>query len=92
MLRWLRYRCPPGTEPSKVSWIGTCRYGKDGKDYLISYTDCCGGAFCNQCFCNNNAGDRPGYLMGRYNGMDWCMANTQTAPTCTVTILLGTVS
>jgi hypothetical protein len=27
-------QCPPGTEVSKVSWVGTCRNGKDGKDYL----------------------------------------------------------
>ncbi len=34
--------CPPGTEPSPVTWIGTCRNPVDGKDYIISYNDCCG--------------------------------------------------
>ena len=34
--------CPPGTEMSPVTWIGTCRNPGDGKDYMISYNDCCG--------------------------------------------------
>src|SRR5262245_36653348 len=34
--------CPPGTEMSPVTWIGTCRNPADGKDYVISYNDCCG--------------------------------------------------
>ena len=28
--------CPPGTEMSPVTWIGTCRNPNDGRDYLIS--------------------------------------------------------
>src|SRR5699024_7834140 len=34
--------CPPGAEPSPISWVGTCHNPKDGKDYMISYHDCCG--------------------------------------------------
>jgi aralkylamine dehydrogenase light chain/methylamine dehydrogenase light chain len=34
--------CPPGSTPSPISWIGTCHNPHDGKDYLISYHDCCG--------------------------------------------------
>ncbi|MGK0223985.1 MAG: methylamine dehydrogenase light chain, partial [Limisphaerales bacterium] len=30
-------QCPPGAEPSPISWVGTCRNPVDGKDYLISY-------------------------------------------------------
>jgi methylamine dehydrogenase light chain len=41
-------QCPPGTQVSKVSWVGTCHNGKDGKDYLISYMDCCGRSSCGQ--------------------------------------------
>ena len=41
--------CPPGTEASKVSWIGTCHNPEDGKDYLISYNDCCGKTACGRC-------------------------------------------
>ena len=31
--------CPPGTEMSPISWIGTCRNPADGKDYVILYND-----------------------------------------------------
>src|SRR5437870_1740855 len=27
------HSCPPGTEQSPVTWIGTCRNPTDGKDY-----------------------------------------------------------
>jgi methylamine dehydrogenase light chain len=52
--------CPPGSEMSPVTWIGTCRNPLDGRDYLISYNDCCGKGFCGRCFCNRNEGDKPG--------------------------------
>jgi len=51
--------CPPGTEMSPVTWIGTCRNPADGKDYIISYNDCCGKTFCGRCMCNRNEGERP---------------------------------
>ena len=54
--------CPPGTEMSPVTWIGTCRNPGDGRDYLISYNDCCGKGYCGRCFCNRNEGDRPDLL------------------------------
>ena len=38
--------CPPGAEPSPVTWVGTCNNPADGKDYLISYNDCCGKSIC----------------------------------------------
>ena len=28
-------QCPPGSEASKVTWIGTCRSHLDGRDYLM---------------------------------------------------------
>ena len=59
--RQRRPRCPPGTEMSPVTWIGTCRNPADGKDYIISYNDCCGKSFCGRCSCNRNEGDRPDY-------------------------------
>ena len=37
--------CPPGTEMSPVTWIGTCHNPADGRNYVISYNDCCGVAF-----------------------------------------------
>src|SRR5207249_3457799 len=43
--------CPPGTEMSPLTWIGTCRNPGDGKDYIISYNDCCGQSLCMRCRC-----------------------------------------
>ena len=49
-----RSMCPPGTDMSPVTWIGTCHNPGDGKDYVISYNDCCGKSSCGRCFCNRN--------------------------------------
>src|SRR4030042_602440 len=65
--------CPPGTEMSRVTWIGTCRHPVDGKDYIVSYNDCCGNSFCGRCMCNRNEGDRPVYIAGKSNDINWCM-------------------
>jgi methylamine dehydrogenase light chain len=82
-------QCPPGTEVSKVTWIGTCRSAADGKDYLISYNDCCGATTCGRCLCNGNEGERPGYRMGVHNDINWCMANASTMYHCTVAAAVG---
>jgi hypothetical protein len=72
------------------AWVGTCRSHTDGRDYLISYTDCCGKASCGRCGCNANDGDRPGYEMGVHNDINWCMGNTEsTIYNCTVALVLG---
>ncbi len=81
--------CPPGTEVSKVTWVGTCHNPNDGKDYLISYNDCCGVTMCGQCFCNRNEGERPGYRMGVHNDVNWCMANNSNTYHCTVAAIVG---
>ncbi|GAB4173051.1 MAG: hypothetical protein OHK0026_00050 [Rhodocyclaceae bacterium] len=82
--------CPPGTTASKVSWIGTCHNPNDGKDYLISYNDCCGKGSCGRCLCNTNQGERPGYRMGLHNDINWCMANTDsTMFHCTTAVVVG---
>ena len=82
-------QCPSGTEASKVSWVGTCKNTKDGKDYLVSYNDCCGKTACARCLCNFNERERPGYRMGVFNDINWCMANTQTMYHCTVSVIVG---
>jgi len=83
-------QCPPGTEPSKVSWVGTCRNAADGKDYLVSYNDCCGSTGCGRCMCNSNVGDRPGYSMATHNDINWCMGNgDSTIYHCTVSLIVG---
>jgi methylamine dehydrogenase light chain len=82
--------CPPGTEASTVAWVGTCRNPRDGRDYVISYNDCCGKAACGRCFCNTNQGERPGYAMGLFNDINWCMANTRSQMFhCTTALVVG---
>ena len=81
--------CPPGTTPSKVAWVGTCRNPADGKDYLVSYNDCCGRTSCGRCMCNTNVGDRPGYRMGAHNDVNWCMANASSVFHCTTSVIVG---
>lgn len=81
--------CPPGTQISKVSWVGTCRNGKDGRNYLVSYTDCCGRSSCGACNCNANVGERPGYEMGVHNDINWCIANGESSYHCTISVIVG---
>ena len=81
--------CPPGTEMSRVTWIGTCKHPIDGKDYIVSYNDCCGNSLCGRCFCNRNEGDRPVYLSGKSNDINWCMGTSTTAYSSTVAVVLG---
>lgn len=82
-------QCPPGTEASKVSWVGTCQNPKDGRQYLVSYNDCCGKASCGECLCNNNERERPGYRLGVHNDINWCMANTNPMFHCTTSVIVG---
>jgi len=82
-------QCPPGTEASKVSWVGTCRNPNDGRQYLVSYNDCCGKSSCGQCLCNNNGRERPGDRLGVHNDINWCMANTSPMFHCTTSIVVG---
>jgi methylamine dehydrogenase light chain len=69
--------CPPGTDMSAITWIGTCHNPSDGKDYVISYNDCCGKSACGRCFCNRNEGDTPLYQPGQSNDYDWCVGSSK---------------
>lgn len=82
-------QCPPGTEASKVSWVGTCLNPKDGRHYMVSYNDCCGKTSCGACLCNNNERERPGYRLGVHNDINWCMANTSQMFHCTTSLIVG---
>ncbi|MGB1881883.1 MAG: methylamine dehydrogenase light chain, partial [Gammaproteobacteria bacterium] len=66
-----------------------CHNPDDGKNYLVSYNDCCGAASCGRCFCNENEGERPGYRMGVHNDINWCMGNESSVYHCTVSVILG---
>jgi methylamine dehydrogenase light chain len=82
--------CPPGSEASKVAWVGTCRNPNDGKDYLVSYNDCCGKATVESATtCFRSDRERPGYRMGLHNDINWCMANTNKGYHCTVSVVVG---
>ncbi|HUX72481.1 MAG TPA: methylamine dehydrogenase light chain [Steroidobacteraceae bacterium] len=69
--------CPPGTDMSPVTWIGTCHNPGDGKDYVVSYNDCCGKSSCGRCFCNRNEGDSPMFQPGHSNDYNWCSGNSK---------------
>ena len=81
--------CPPGTEMSPITWIGTCRNPADNKDYIISYNDCCGKTSCSNCLCNRNEGDRPTYRPHTANDYNWCLGTKSSLYNCTVTLILG---
>ncbi|MFO1074944.1 MAG: methylamine dehydrogenase light chain [Geminicoccaceae bacterium] len=82
--------CPAGTTNSSVSWVGTCRNPIDNTDYLISYNDCCGKSSCGRCACNTNLNERPAYLMGVHNDINWCMAEPGSQIYhCTVAVVVG---
>ena len=84
--------CPPGTEQSPVTWIGTCRNPADGKHYIISYNDCCGKHICGLCYCHRNEGDRPIYSPSRSNDINWCYGTTSVMYNCSTAIVLGAVT
>jgi methylamine dehydrogenase light chain len=69
--------CPPGTDMSAVTWIGTCHNPADGRDYVISYNDCCGKGGCGRCTCNRNERDTALYQPGQSNDYNWCSGNSQ---------------
>jgi methylamine dehydrogenase light chain len=81
--------CPPGTEMSPVTWVGTCKNPSDGRDYLISYNDCCGKGWCGRCFCNRNEGDRPIYYPHRSNDINWCAGTSTNVYHCSTALVLG---
>jgi methylamine dehydrogenase light chain len=70
-------QCPPGTEMSLVTWIGTCQNPTDGKHYAISYNDCCGKSSCGRCFCNRNERDQPLHIPFQANDYNWCSGSTK---------------
>jgi methylamine dehydrogenase light chain len=81
--------CPPGTTPSPITWIGTCHNPGDGRDYIVSYNDCCGKTSCGNCECNRNEREKPTYRPSRNNDLNWCMANADANYHCSVSVLLG---
>ena len=81
--------CPPGTEPSVISWIGTCRNPGDNKDYVIAYHDCCGKTLCPRCACTRNEGAEPIYRPAKSNEINWCAANANMVINCSNAVVIG---
>ncbi len=81
--------CPPGTEMSPVTWIGTCRNPADGRNYVISYNDCCGKSSCGTCLCQRDEGDRPMYRADKTNDINWCLGTASAAYHCSTAIVVG---
>ena len=84
--------CPPGAEPSPITWVGTCRNPVDNRDYLISYNDCCGKKMCGRCGCHNTERDRPIYFPSNSGAIIWCFGTETREYHCTVGVVLGEAS
>jgi methylamine dehydrogenase light chain len=81
--------CPPGAEPSPVSWVGTCINPDDGKAYLIAYRDCCGKSTCGQCNCDNSDRETPLYVPQLNNNVIWCFGTKSMEYHCSTGVLIG---
>ncbi len=81
--------CPPGTEMSPITWIGTCKNPADGRSYVISYNDCCGTATCGRCLCNRNESDKPMVRPQSNNDINWCLGSTSEAYNCSTAVIVG---
>ncbi len=81
--------CPPGTQMSPITWLGTCRNPEDGKEYVISYNDCCGKDVCGNCFCRRHEGEKPLYFTHKNNDIDWCMGTSSIIYNSTVAVVVG---
>lgn len=81
--------CPPGTEMSPITWIGTCENPADKVKYIISYNDCCGRTSCGRCVCNRNEGDRPIYRPQSNNDVNWCLGTESSVYNCSTAVVIG---
>ena len=81
--------CPPGTLMSQAAWVGTCRNPADGKDYIVSYNDCCAKGPCQRSFVHRNEGDKPVYYAHKSNDVGWCMGEADAVYNSTVSIVIG---
>ena len=88
------HTCPPGAEPSPISWIGTCVNPEDGKSYVIAYRDCCGKPMCTagkSCLCDNADRELPTYRSSLNNDIIWCFGNSSATYHCSTAALIGGV-
>lgn len=88
------HTCPPGAEPSPISWIGTCINPEDGRSFVIAYRDCCGKPMCGAgkpCWCDNSDRELPTYRSSLNNDIIWCFGNSSATYHCSTAALVGEV-
>jgi methylamine dehydrogenase light chain len=86
------HTCPPGAEPSPISWIGTCMNPEDGRSYVIAYRDCCGKPYCEadkDCDCDSVDRELPLYRQQLNNDIVWCFGNAAASYHCSTAALVG---
>jgi methylamine dehydrogenase light chain len=83
------HSCPPGSQPSPTSWIGTCVNPQDSRSYLISYRDCCGVGGCGQCMCRSTERETPVYRPQGNNDIIWCFGTSSMEYHCSTAALVG---
>ena len=86
------HTCPPGSEPSPIAWIGTCRNPDDGRSYVIAYRDCCGKPACKapaNCNCHSVDREMPTYRPQLNNDIIWCFGNASIVYHCSSAALVG---
>jgi methylamine dehydrogenase light chain len=81
--------CPPGTEMSPITWIGTCLNPADQRNYIISYNDCCGSVLWGRCSCQRNERERPVVRPQTNNEVTWCFGTQSQSYTCSTANILG---
>jgi len=74
---------------SPITWIGTCRNPVDGRNYVISYNDCCGKTQCGTCLCQRDEGDRPLYRADKSNDVNWCLGAKSSVYHCSTAVVVG---
>jgi methylamine dehydrogenase light chain len=83
------HSCPPGSQPSPTSWIGSCINPADQRAYLIAYRDCCGTSVCNKCSCLNTDHAMPIYRPQANNHVIWCIGTNTFEYHCSMAVLVG---
>ena len=84
--------CPPGTDVSEVTWVGTCHNPADDRYYVVAYHDCCGQGTCGQCECNRNDSEQPLYRPYNNNDINWCLGAKEMTYHCTTSVIKGVAS
>ncbi|HEX7792199.1 MAG TPA: methylamine dehydrogenase light chain, partial [Afipia sp.] len=86
------HTCPPGTEPSPTSWVGSCINPDNGKAFLVSYHDCCGTVACNQCNCASSDRETQSYRPQTNDDIVWCFGLEGMQYHCSTAVLVGEAS